>query len=763
MRMKSKSSKIFSGLLALVLALTMMVGVMPMSASANSYNSDAAVSFANAHWNDGIGLCAEFVSRCLNAGGIKIPNYAYYSSNQKSYANNSGTLGNYTNPYMGSAPLLLYLSESYEIITNPSNSDIEVGDVVFMYSKDRNGNLKWKDGHVGICVKKVGGSPRYAAHNRAAQEASFSSGYPCTYVAKMGGNPVTHTVDLSYGNNFTAYPKARITAENIFDANHNQISSTAWIGTSDMCTIHEVYTDGCCKVSYPLDSGETKTVYSKFSLFDINVHTHSYTSTVTAPTCTSQGYTTHTCSCGDSYTDSYVPALGHSDGAWVTTVEPTCLGEGTEKIYCTRCNAELNSRQIAPLGHDYASEVVTEATCKGKGQMKYVCKRCEFTYYDVIPAKGHNHEEAIWVTTVAPTCTASGEQSAYCPDCNELIETRAVEALGHDDGKWVITSQPGCESKGEETCYCTRCGKVIDSRQIDALGHDDGTWVVVTKPTCREDGQEVLFCTRCGKAIDKRTVNALGHDEGVWKIDFEPTANHDGQMSRYCTRCDEVLETKSFKMHTHREGYRETVTEATCTTDGIGGIFCADCGAKYDTYVISALGHDYNDWYMNNNGTHSRTCSRCHNFESENCDFEVTVKEATCTEAGYTTHVCKICGYTYVDGNVDALGHAWGEWVDDGNGETHTRTCSGCGITETEEHHWGEWKLNKDATLFKNGTKTRVCPDCGATETIGSIHTAWLVRIPYTIVLWIGNILKKVLYILSFQWFLPNHGIPPIH
>lgn len=582
-------------------------------------------------------------------------------------------------------------------------------------------------------------------------------------VPNYKGGYVTHTVDSSYGNNFTAYPKARITAENIFDANHNQISSTAWIGTSDMCTIHEVYTDGCCKVSYPLDSGETKTVYSKFSLFDINVHTHSYTSTVVAPTCTEQGYTVHTCACNDSYTDSYVPALGHSDGAWVTTVEPTCLGEGTEKIYCTRCNAELNSRQIAPLGHDYASEVVTEATCKGKGQMKYVCKRCEFTYYDVIPAKGHNHEEAIWVTTVAPTCTASGEQSAYCPDCNELIETRAVEALGHDDGKWVITSQPGCESKGEETCYCTRCGKIIDSRPIDALGHDDGTWVVVTKPTCREDGQEVLFCTRCGKAIDKRTVNALGHDEGVWKIDFEPTANHDGQMSRYCTRCDEVLETKSFKMHTHREGYRETVTEATCTTDGIGGIFCADCGAKYDTYVISALGHDYNDWYMNNNGTHSRTCSRCHNFESENCDFEVTVKEATCTEAGYTTHVCKICGYTYVDGNVDALGHAWGEWVDDGNGETHTRTCSGCGITETEEHHWGEWKLNKDATLFKNGTKTRVCPDCGATETIGSIHTAWLVRIPYTIVLWIGNILKKVLYILSFQWFLPNHGIPPIH
>ena len=42
-----------------------------------------------------------------------------------------------------------------------------------------------------------------------------------------------HTVNNSYGKNFTAYPKAKITASNIFDANHVQISSTAWIGTSD--------------------------------------------------------------------------------------------------------------------------------------------------------------------------------------------------------------------------------------------------------------------------------------------------------------------------------------------------------------------------------------------------------------------------------------------------------------------------------------------------------------------------------------------------
>ena len=41
-------------------------------------------------------------------------------------------------------------------------------------------------------------------------------------------------------------------------------------------------------------------------------HTHNYTAKVTAPTCETAGYTTYTCSCGDSYTGNQVPATGHS-------------------------------------------------------------------------------------------------------------------------------------------------------------------------------------------------------------------------------------------------------------------------------------------------------------------------------------------------------------------------------------------------------------------------------------------------------------------
>ena len=73
-------------------------------------------------------------------------------------------------------------------------------------------------------------------------------------------------------------------------------------------------------------------------------HEHTYTETVTAPTCTEQGYTTHTCECGDSYVDTYVDALGHDYKDGVCTVcgakdpdykpaEPVKFTDVTEKAW----------------------------------------------------------------------------------------------------------------------------------------------------------------------------------------------------------------------------------------------------------------------------------------------------------------------------------------------------------------------------------------------------------------------------------------------
>ena len=84
----------------------------------------------------------------------------------------------------------------------------------------------------------------------------------------------------------------------------------------------------------------------------VPVHEHSYADTVTAPTCTEKGYTTHTCECGESYADTYVDALGHDFGLWTQTKAPTCTEKGEEKRTCSRCEA-LETRELAALEHSY--------------------------------------------------------------------------------------------------------------------------------------------------------------------------------------------------------------------------------------------------------------------------------------------------------------------------------------------------------------------------------------------------------------------------
>ena len=80
-------------------------------------------------------------------------------------------------------------------------------------------------------------------------------------------------------------------------------------------------------------------------------HTHSYKDVVTAPTCTEKGYTTHTCSCGDSYVDTYVDALGHSWDSGKVTKPATETEDGVKTYTCTRCG-ETKTESIPAVSVD---------------------------------------------------------------------------------------------------------------------------------------------------------------------------------------------------------------------------------------------------------------------------------------------------------------------------------------------------------------------------------------------------------------------------
>lgn len=66
---------------------------------------------------------------------------------------------------------------------------------------------------------------------------------------------------------------------------------------------------------------------------------HEYSSAMTAPSCTEEGYTTHVCSlCGESYVDGQQPPTGHDLGSWTIIRELTETENGEARRECQNCS-----------------------------------------------------------------------------------------------------------------------------------------------------------------------------------------------------------------------------------------------------------------------------------------------------------------------------------------------------------------------------------------------------------------------------------------
>ena len=222
---------------------------------------------------------------------------------------------------------------------------------------------------------------------------------------------------------------------------------------------------------------------------------HQYVDTVTAPTCTAQGYTTHTCSvCGDSYKDNYTAALGHNYSYSVTTA-PTTSAAGVLTGTCSRCNAQTSVALPKLTTTDYTYTVTKAATCTATGTGRYTWKTTTYGtfYFDVtIPKTAHNYQTAV----TPPTCTAQGYTTHTCAVCGDSYKDSYTDALGHAWDNGVVT-KPATETEpGIKLYTCTRCG-ATRTEPIPAIGHVHNYTATVIAPTCTAQGYTLHTCT-CG-------------------------------------------------------------------------------------------------------------------------------------------------------------------------------------------------------------------------------------------------------------------------
>ncbi len=155
---------------------------------------------------------------------------------------------------------------------------------------------------------------------------------------------------------------------------------------------------------------------------------HNYQAVVTAPTCTVDGYTTHTCkNCNDSYTDTVVAALGHTEET-IPAVDPTCTKPGlTAGVKCSVCGETITAQEeVAALGHTKETIPAVDPTCTKPGLTAGVkCSVCGdiITAQEEVAAPGHTYVEG--------KCECGAE------DPNYYFEMTIPEALAAKDGQKV--------------------------------------------------------------------------------------------------------------------------------------------------------------------------------------------------------------------------------------------------------------------------------------------------------------------------------------
>lgn len=293
----------------------------------------------------------------------------------------------------------------------------------------------------------------------------------------------------------------------------------------------------------------------------------------------------------------------------------------------------------------------TEATCTAKGQETYTCSTCGGKYYETIEALGHSFVSysAKYTSNQTYDSSKTYEHTSKCSRC-DVTNTNYCTF-----GTYVTTVAPTETADGLETATCSTCSGTV-TRPIPKLGATTYT---------------ISFYDKDGNLIGSASVEENNMPVAPQlPTDFVDSAGtHNFAWSPEIVVATANASYRVVDNLTPHTNFTQEVTAPTCTERGYTTYTCGGgCGYSYEADYVDALGHDYTgvDYVNNDNGTHSRACTRCDYTETTTCtEFNQVVVPPSCTEAGYTLNTCVHCGYSYKSEFTTATGHKPGTAVEE--------------------------------------------------------------------------------------------------
>ncbi len=432
------------------------------------------------------------------------------------------------------------------------------------------------------------------------------------------------------------------------------------------------------------------------------------------------------------------PAHGHNY-LLIDSKPAICMQADGMNVYsCEYCRDVKREIIAMPEEHDYKLKEAVIDCVNGDTEV-HECKVCGFTVTKKVPALGHDWKAA---TCYEPkTCKRCDE-----PEGNPLPHTYKKYTEGTNKGKEIVTViAPTCSAEGYSTKYCTRCKKDIEvegSRTAkEPLNHKSVITIEKVEPTCTEVGYTPeMKCAYCDLVtVSVTEIPALGH---TWGNESKVSMNctRDGYTFKTCKTCRTVDKYDIIPACGHDLDPTVGHKAPTCEVQGYDFQAClcefngVRCSYEDKSNFVPALGHDWSEWTMVDDTTHTRICqyAECEvdGGKVEYADHNIVEHDAkapTCTEIGWDAYVtCSDCEYTtYVE--KSAHGHRLERWI----AQEATCTQDGwsdhieCAICDYATPHsftpaLGHQIMNvpdKAPSCFEPGwTKHTECARCGETS-----------------------------------------------